>query len=405
MTAASQTSVYSPFADQEKERRLEDKGRVVEHVQKEHITKEKLQHAVTEALETISSHSGSRRTAYVYYDDDVSTDTYPSAPNGASLTDSKENINASADKVGFFSNLTGKTQEKFKSNFPKGYEFLAKVFSRKEPTAKDIFEVFDGVCASLENKAYKNLPDFEKLCNEKAPGLENSLEELKDQLDAIKGDFKDQTLYTNPEGLSREETQAWLNKRSKVRSGLSSLEPAITKVNIIIKSLQDRVLNEEQSFSLRIITATVTALGYVASFFDKSGLIAYSLSHATNVSFESWQFSLKQQIKEWEAFKNQLEQLDRENPIVKGKGMNIDSVAATLFADSTAIFKTQTQISNDVKEQGQTLEAMQAQLNAKNEEIVYLRGELSEVKGQNHVILGELAELKQIINSAILSKA
>lgn len=342
-------------------------------VAKNLITKENLQHAVAEVLKEVSSDS--EKTAYVHDESAIASETYPSASNGAT----EQSADSKANTISFFNNLTEKIKSQVQSTFPEGYEFLEKVFNKKEPTVEDVFEIFDGICSSLEGKAYENLKGFKELSKEVRSGLENSLEELKKGLDSIRHDFKNQKLYKKPEGVSREEIQDWFNERRKVSNGLSSLEPAIKNIEAIINSLNSGILNNEQSFGVRIITSTLTALGYIASFFSLPGMLLFALSLATNFGFETGQFYLKQKIKEWENFKKPLDKLDKENPLVKGKDMNIHEVMPILYADNTKILEQQAEANKTQKEQTQTLDEMKAELIAERAEKAELKRELKEV--------------------------
>ncbi len=343
-------------------------------VAKSPITKENLQHAIAEALKEVSSDS--EKTADVYHESDVASEAYPSAPNGAT----EQSADSNANTISFFNNLAGQIKGQVQSTFPKGYEFLEKVFNKKEPTVEDVFEIFDGICSSLKDKAYENLPGFKDLSEEVKMGLENSLEELKEGLNSIEHDFKKKKLYKKPEGVSREEIQDWLNERSKVSDGLSSLEPAIKNIEAIINSLNSGILNNEQSFGVRIVTSTLTALGYVAAFFSLSGVLLFALSLATNFGFETGQFYLRQKIKEWEDFKKPLDKLNKENPLVKGKDMNIHNVAATLYADNTKILEQQSEANKTQKEQTQTLAEVQARAESAERELKEVKTELGELK-------------------------
>ncbi len=291
-------------------------------ITKSYITKENLQHAVSEALKEVFSDSDSEKTAYIYYESDVIPETYPSAPNGESLTDSTEDANVKANVVGFFDSFTGKAKEQFKSTFPNGYEFLEKVFNKKTHTEKEAFAIFDGLLSCLKSREYEKLPDFAKLCAE-TPDLVSNLEKMETDLEKIKEDFHDKLIYRKLEdGASREETDIWLEKRSNVENGLASLEPGIKSLEAVINSLKEGLPSEKKSFSIRMFTGLLSGIRYIIGFLGGVGAPLFFSSHLSNLGFETKQYFLKQKIREWENFKKPLDKLSKKNPLLEKEVIN-----------------------------------------------------------------------------------
>jgi len=374
----------SPFHIKEKEQ-LKPKPHAVP-VAASYISEEKLSLALDEALKAQSPASEAPVAS-----ESETANLYPSAPNG-------EATQSASDKtpiVSFFNDLTGKIQNQAQSTFPKGYAFLEKVFNKKEPTAKDAFAIFDGICSSLDAQEYKNLPDFEGLC-EKAPGLEKSLENLKEKLDSIKDVFKEKWIYQgiDRKAVPEEKYQSWLDKRDTVEKGLASLEPAIKNVDAAISSLKDELLSEEQSFSVRVITGILTGIGYVATLCHGPGVLLFSLSLSTNLGVDTRQFLLKQKIKEWEDFKKPLKKLSDEPLLTEKKVIN------GILADQN---RTQTKLVTSVNQQSEG----QAKLIQELEEV---KGKLAASEAQNQRLENKLDQVllyiaKQEKNTAIRASA
>ncbi len=369
-------------------------------VAKSYITKEKLEHAISEALKEVSSDSDSEKTAYVYYDEsDVVSETYPSAPNGAT----EQSADGTANTIGFFDNLTGKAQKHAKSTFPNCYKFLEKAFSKKPSTPKDAFAAFDNIRSSLEKEEYKNLSGFEKMSDDTKAQIEAQLNKLKDRLDFIAEDFKDEWIYQIPKDkdgkeLSHEdkELHIWYAKRTKVEDGLAALSPTVKSISAVIDSLENELPPDERSFLVRLTTSFATCIGYVVGLCGGVSTPLFAGALAVNLEFERRQFLQKQKVNEWKEFKKSLDELINKNPLVKGEVMN------RLLGSN---FTTQASIIN-------TLEQMKARLDASEAEKVEIKSELKEVKTQynqlmkgQEELLGQLADLKQMLNIAITSKA
>ncbi len=350
------------------------------------ITKEKLQHALEEAVKTLSPASET-----------------PAIAEGGNLDESTKVVSDKANVIGFFNSTTG-IKEKFKSQakltFPITCAFVEKLFNKQKHTLKDAFATFDGIHSYLKEDEYKKLPDFEKVCGN-TPDFKENLENMETALESIKGDFHDKSIYEIPEGASDEETQAWHDKRARVEKGLASLGLTIKNLDSIIESLKtDKVLSEEQSLGVRMITSVISGIGYVITVCGGVGAPVFGISLLTSLGVETTQYSRKQEIKKWESFKKRLEGLRDKNPLTEDKVMN--QVLADNYRNQTTIKEllagnNQTQTENKAqlngvvattKEVVVTLDEMQTKLNAAEARAEASERQLKEVKAQ----LAQMAE-------------
>ncbi len=327
----------------------------VSPIAKSYITKENLQNALQKAAETLSADS--EKTTHTS-ERDTTSDAYPSAPNGASVTASAR---SAGNPVKVFSNgLTEKfeiltNREKFKSQakltFPITYSFLDKVFNKQKHTMKDAFAIFNEIRSYLEERKYEKLPDFAGLCD-KASSLTKNLENMETALDSIKQDFHDESIYQALEGASEEETQAWYDKRARVEKGLNSLGPTIKNLDEIINFLNHDVLSTEQSFGVRMITSLISGIGYIIAFTGGVGAPLFCTSLLASFGIESKQYSLKQDIKKWESFKKLLDGLRDKNPLMEEEVIN--QLLANNYRNQNAIkslVEDKNQIQTEANEQ------------------------------------------------------